>query len=110
MKAHEVKALTERIAKFNALTTRIAEIDDTLNKMRTPEPDAPCGATPFTGNTRESRRLNSVLLCFSRTLGGAPTVNISLEKLDIPASQVGNFIETALRNQREKITEEIEAL
>lgn len=102
--------MTERLAKFSALTARLGEISATIQKMSTPEADAPCGQTPFTGNTRESRRLESVLLCFSSTLGGSPPVNLTLEKLKIPAGQIGSFIETALQNQRVKIVEEIEAL
>lgn len=110
MKANEVKTMTERLARFHALTARLNEINEALRIIRISDEDAPCGQTPFTGNTRESRRVDSLLICFSETLGRSPAVRLQISNMKISASNLGRFLETELDHDRLKITAEIEAL
>lgn len=103
----DLQIQSERIAKFRRLEERALNIRWALAAMEEPKVQ---GSGPFTGNTRESRRVDAMRLCFSPTLGGAPAVELDLNALNISASSFGMWLERELRSQLESVTAEQEKL
>ncbi len=110
MKTHEVKLLREKLVKFNELETRLNAVNMLLNRIQADDPDGPCGQGPFTGNTRESRRVNDLVINFSKTLGGSPGVSMSLSGLNIYAGKFEDFLVHELKLEAERITKSMDEL
>lgn len=76
--------------------------DDLLQALETitnDDPAGPYGKGPFTGNTRESRRVNGMMINFSTTRGGAPEVNMSVRGLQVEAYEFGRWLEEKTRSR-----------
>jgi len=80
MTDRDLKIQAERVAAFHRLSERAAAIRKVLAEMGHPKVQ---DSGPFTGNTRESRRVDSLRIFFSPTLGRAPAVDIMLTDLGI---------------------------
>lgn len=116
MNSHEVQQQKKRIETYDKLSERRAEIREALDLLtgqRRIAPDNP-GAKdinyPFTGNTRESRRVLALSIDFTATLGTAPPMSLELDELHIPAWELGRFLQTCLQAQLDAIDKEIAAL
>ena len=100
MTPDEVRVQTLRIEQFRALEQRERQILGALADMEEPKIQ---GSGPFTGNTRETRRVINMRIDFSETRGKAPEISISLDSLHIEARELGDWI-------REKLTAQIKAI
>jgi hypothetical protein len=96
-----------RLSKFNELTSRRKEIREALKLLTEPDPNGPCGQNPFTGNTRESRKVTDLQFGFTQTRGGAPGITLSVYDLNIRASDLGRAIEEMLRAELASVTKEM---
>jgi hypothetical protein len=99
----EMKLLEERGAKFRQLNERRIQINILLEKITAHDPTGPHGQGPFTGDTRESRLIDTLSIDFSPTFGGSPAVSQYLLGLNIRASVFGNFLEQQLRAELAKV-------
>jgi hypothetical protein len=96
MKAEEIKIMEQRISAYRLLQNAESE---TVHSIQCIEEEP----TPFTGNARESRRINSIDVHFSKTEGGSPPVAKTIS-LNIAAHEFGQaltrILETRLINIR----------
>ena len=111
MDEQEVKMQMGRVTKYRELEKVRDEIYAALKAVTEPWKDTgPHGQGPFTGNTRESRQVESMHICFTPTRGGAPAVNMSISGLHIEAWELGRAIEAMLRAKLEPINATIAKL
>lgn len=96
----EAKQLAGRITRFNQLKERAQHIRWALAAMEEPKV---LMSGPFTGNTRESRHVDSIRVRLTPTLGGAPAVEIELKELDVPAYEFGQWLRGNLERQLETV-------
>jgi hypothetical protein len=109
MKESDVKQQMARITQFNALKKVRDEMYAAITKITEDWKDTgPCGQGPFTGNTHESRRVRSMHIYFSETLGGAPCVEIEIPNMHISAWDLGRAMEAMLRTKIEQLNAEME--
>ncbi len=111
MKTHEALEQEMRIEKYRILESIRTDITKAIDKINEPWPDTgPHGKGPFTGNSRETRKVKSLTIAFSKTLGGSAPVEIEIHNLYIPAPEFGEILEILLKEQLEIVNREIEAL
>lgn len=110
MNDREELSQSERISKYRELCKRRSEIYAAIKAISSPQPDGPHGQGPFTGNTRESRRVKSMHIQFTATRGGAAPVEMHIGGLHIEASELGRALESMLREKLGPINEAIEKL
>ena len=110
MDEQEVKMQMGRVTKYRELEKVRDEIYAAIETITKDQKDGPCGQGPFTGNTRESRQVESMHICFTPTRGGAPAVNMSISGLHIEAWELGRAIEAMLRAKLEPINAAIAKL
>ncbi len=115
MKSREVDQQRKRIAEYEKLCGRRSEIHRSLDLLTGqarigPDTNPKDINFPFTGNTRETRRVSHLVIEFTRTLGGADPMSLRLLDLNIPAGELGRFLRACLETQIESINKEIEAL
>lgn len=113
MSPQEAKHHQQRLLKFNFLDAARSALHSTLAKMS--EKSGYPGtvqshADPFTGDTRESRRVAWLKIGFTATLGGEPPVELDLNYLNIPAWEFGNALEAAIKKQIAALNAAIEKL
>ncbi len=108
MTDQEAKQQEQRITKFRELEKLRDEIRGAISMVTEPWKDGPHGQGPFTGNTRESRRVRSIEIRFTPTLGGAPAVETKIENLGIEACALGRFLEGQLRERLALVLAEME--
>jgi len=96
MEQKELNHQVGRIIKYRELEKIRNEIHAALKAVTEPWKDGPHGVGPFTGNTRESRQVESMFIIFTSTRGGAPGVDIKITNLHIEASGLGRALETML--------------
>lgn len=110
MKAHEAEEQTARLLKYRQLEGILAEIRAALETVTEPWPNGPCGQGPFTGNTRESRRVKFMHIEFTETRGGAPPASVTISPLHIEASALGVHLANMLREKMTLIRGEMEKI
>jgi len=114
MNYQEAQQQSARIALYRKLEARreqiVAAIAAIQEKWDTPEKKGPCGQGPFTGDTRESRRVRDITIYFTQTRGGAEGVTATLRELHIEAFEFGHYIISALEKQRAEIDKQMKAL
>lgn len=110
MNHHEAKKMEDRTAQFRALETRSNQIRCAISHLSLEDPTAPCRASPFTGNTRESRRIKVLNIEFTSTRGGGPPVSREIGDLLIPAWEFARQLEVILKAQLELVTAEMEKI
>lgn len=115
MNEHEVAQQKKRLETYDRLRERRSEIREALDLVTgqrriAPDTNPKDINFPFTGNTRESRRVLALNIDFTSTLGTAPPMSLKLEDLNIPAWEFGRFLETCLKAQLDAINAEIEKL
>jgi hypothetical protein len=110
MKEQEVKTQMARISKFRELEKVRDEIYAAIEAITKDQPDGPCGQGPFTGNTRESRQVQSLHFVFTPTRGGASAVEMKISGLHIEAWGLGKALESMLREKLAEITAAMEKL
>jgi len=109
MNESEVREQESRISKYRKLEKVRNEIGSALHAVTEPwEKTGPCGQGPFTGNTRESRRVISMKIQFSATLGGAAPVDIEISNMHIKAYELGRALESMLRSEMKLLNDEME--
>lgn len=109
MKAEEIKTMMERIAKYNALETIRQDINTSLNDIAFA--NIPFRDSPFTGNHRESRLVESIEIRFTKTRGGENATSINLTRLHgVEGCELGEWLKATLRKKLEAVNAEIEAL
>lgn len=108
----ESKLQAGRLAKYLELDRRRTEIYDALEALssRPWAKTGPCGQGPFTGNTRESRRVESMEILFTSTRGGSPAVATSLRALRFEAYELGRALESMLTAQLDAVNAEMKKL
>lgn len=107
MTYQEFKHQKERTKKFAQLSERLEVIQQSISGIRRQDPAGPCHQGPFTGNTRESRRVLSLTISFSATRGGAAPVSTNISDLNISASDFGDFLTQQLNNEFETISKQM---
>jgi hypothetical protein len=110
MNAQEVETQMKRIAAFNKLKERKQWIEILLNELARSDPKGPCGASPYTGNHRETRQVHKLHITFTPTRGGSPSVESRLDDLAIEANEFGDFLRGKMELQLKAIVAEMEAL
>jgi len=98
------------VKRYDELAARAAQIHALIKEIEADDPTGPCKESPFTGNTRESRKVLGLSIQFSATLGRSPPVNKELGHLNISASKFADFIIGDLTAQLKAIQEEMEKL
>lgn len=106
----QANALEKNLSEFKRLSEVLSKLRDTHRSILMDDPTGPCNQSPFTGNTRESRRVLSMIIHFSNTLGGAHGVSKTLEGLDLPAWEFGRYLKEYLEKRIEEIQAEIAKL
>lgn len=81
-----------------------------MSELRRDHPDGPRGSGPFTGNTHESRQIESLSIKFTRTRGGSPPVSLSIDDLFVEAYEFSQFLLGKLQTQRDEIDKQITAI
>lgn len=107
MTEQEAGLQRNRIVAFNKLDELRQKTYAALKIVTEPWKDGPSGQGPFTGNTRESRKVHSMQINFTATRGTSPAVELKIYDLDIEASELGQFIEAQLRTRLKDIDEAI---
>ena len=98
MKIEELRVQQQRLERYQKLAAIRQEIQTALDIIKEPWTETgPDGQGPFTGNTRESRKVLSVKIQFSATLGGACPVSIEIPAMPISAWDLGRALEGLLR-------------
>ena len=110
MTNQEATMQISRVEKYKELCTRRDKFNELLHLIQRSDPEGPCQQGPFTGNTRESRRVNAITINFSKTRGGAPSVDLWLQGLELEAHEFGSYLQSHLNKQIKNINDEIEAL
>lgn len=111
MTAQEAKFQADRIFKYDKLKKLRDEAYEVRARLTEEwKENGPCGQGPFTGNTRESRKVNQLHIMFSRTRGGAREVEIKINNISIEASRLGRFLVSEVEARIASITAEIEKL
>jgi hypothetical protein len=115
MNEHEVSHQKKRIENYDRLCERRSEIREALDLVTghrriAPDTNPKDVNFPFTGNTRETRRVLTLNIDFSSTLGGSTPMSLRLDDLNIPAGELGRFLEARLKAQIDAINQEIEKL
>jgi hypothetical protein len=103
----ECKAQSLRIEKYRILESAYNEASAALHSITDTQAS---GQSPFTGNTRESRRVESIHIEFSPTRGGAPAASIDLYSLGIGALECEQAICGMLQKRLESISAEMEKI
>ena len=110
MDEQELKMQMGRVTKYRELEKVRNEIYAAIKAVTKDQKDGPCGQGPFTGNTRESRKVRSMHICFTATRGGAPAVDMDIGDMHIEAWELGKAIEAMLWAKLEPINAEIAKL
>lgn len=110
MKASEVKEQEERIRQYRALEKVRDEIHAAIDAVTKPWPTGPCQQGPFTGNTRESRQVDSMTIQFSRTRGGSEAVSTEIRNMHISAWELGAALKTMLEARWALVQAEMEKI
>lgn len=110
MKENEVKQQMARITQFRALERQRDEIYAALKKVTEDWKEGPHGQGPFTGNTRESRQVNSMHIRFSMTRGGADSVEIDIQGMHIEACELGQCLSRMLQAKIDELNAAMEKL
>ena len=110
MNEQEAKLQSDRVEKFRKLDAVKTQIREAITKITEDCPTGPNGSGPFTGNTRESRRIQSMHLKFTATRGGAHAVELEIPELYIEANELWRAVEAMLRAKLKLVIEEIEKL
>lgn len=104
----EAENQAKRVETFNRLNAGRSALRNTIQKMDLPISGS-C-ASPFTGNTRESRKITNMRIDFSATLGGEGPVTLDLDYMQISAGDFGRMLEKLLEDKMTKLNAEIDAL
>lgn len=110
MTPQEAIELTVKLETFRRLNERCEAIRKIIDQLTTNRPDDPNQTGPFTGNTRETRKITRIRIDFSKTLGGSPEVAMTLEDLHIHARDFQTFLLSTLRTQQDTLRSEMEKL
>lgn len=111
MNSQEVKTQMARVERWKELCAIRDKYNGLLRLITREDPDGPCGQGPFTGNTRESRRVEAITVEFTATRGGSPRYpNMRLEGLDLEAFAFGSYLQSHLNKKIKEINDAIEAL
>jgi hypothetical protein len=102
----------QRLARFSQLEAIQKELYELIQRIKEDDVNGPCGQGPFTGNTRESRKIRRIEIYFSKTRGGAEEVDkrMNLECLLLEAFDFGKELEAKARARLAIVIKEIEAL
>jgi hypothetical protein len=104
MTDQEAKQQATRVEKYRSLNERLTQLLDLREQIGTEN------ASPFTGDYRESRQVQSLKIKFSKTRGGAPASDLTLSFLGINAYDFGQFLRKSIETQLAAIREEITQL
>jgi hypothetical protein len=107
----EVKEQMGRITRYRELERIRNEMYAALTKVTEDwKGIGPSDQGPFTGNTRESRRVRSMHVWFTKTQGGADAVDIEIPTMHIEASALGQSLASMLRAKIASIEAEMEKI
>lgn len=107
MNYQEVKVLEQRLKKYRDLEAARAEVQMALDVM---DQKGEFHAPPFTGNTRESRRVLGLTIRLSATQGGEKPTEVELRDLGVSAWLFGDNLKQQLREKLELIDKEMEKI
>jgi len=110
MTESEARTIESKVALFRKFYEKREELFKLMRELTEGDPDGPCGQDPFTGNTRETRRVNAITIEFSKTLGGDPEVKYHYSGFSISAYDLGQFLKLRVQDGIETLTKEIEKL
>lgn len=110
MKSTEVKQMFDRVTYYQRLEKRANQLRMIIDTITEDDPTGPNGSGPFTGDWRESRKIESLLVRFTRTQGGSPPVTLDIGSLFIDAPSFGRHLEELLKKQLETIQAEMEKI
>lgn len=101
MTTQQANIADSKLSKFRQLERARAEAYSALEIFKD---------ETFTGNTRESRRIQSLHIEFTTTRGGAESKEIYANGLFIEAYAFGSYIKTAIQERIKLITEEMDKI
>lgn len=111
MNEQEAAQQTLRINKFKELERARDNAYCALAKITEDwKETGPCGQGPFTGNTRESRRITGMSIRFSTTRGGSSPVEIVIADMEIEAHEVGQMLALMLERKIMVLSAEIDQI
>jgi hypothetical protein len=109
MNAQESKAVETRLKAYRHLEIRQNQLRAAIDAI-TEDKGHPNETGPFTGNMRESRRINHMSFWFSETCGKSPPVQMTINDLGIEAYEFQRDLLTLLRAKKSEIEKEMERL
>lgn len=107
MSEHEAAIAKERFEKYQRAKELRNGIMEALETMSKP---VQIEASPFTGNTRESRTVESISINFSKTRGGALGVDLFISRLNIEACDFGAALRELLERKRDHLEKEMDEI
>lgn len=110
MTSQDATHQSERLKKFRQLDELHTQTYAAMQKIRAGDPEGPHGQGPFTGNTRESRLVESLDIQFSPTRGGAPKTSLSLADLHIEAYEFARALLSMLEARLALLQAEMDKL
>lgn len=110
MTPHEAKALEVKLDMFRRLSARSEQLRAIIDQLTLNRDSDPNKTGPFTGNTRETRKITRLRIDFSKTLGGSPEVDMTIDSLNIPARDFQRFMLSLLHTEAGVIQSEMEKL
>jgi hypothetical protein len=108
MNHREATEIEYRLKVYRALEKREEELLTAIEQITTNRTDDPNQTGPFTGNTRETRRIDSIHIGFTATLGRSPPVEMEIFNLGIEARLFGQALLVLLREKLEEVRNEME--
>lgn len=105
--AKQQRATLDRYETLSALRKKFQRVIDMVTAS---DPNGPCEQGPFTGNTRESREVEGMVMSFSKTKGGSEKVVMEIDGLNINAFEFGKFLCSQARAKLMSIEAEISQL
>lgn len=110
MTPQEARALEVKLETFRRLSARSEELCAIIYQLTIDRDSDPNKTGPFTGNTRKTRKITRLRIDFSKTLGGSPEVEMTIDALRIPARDFQRFMLSLLRTEAGVIHSEMAKL
>lgn len=110
MTPREAHIASEKLDVYYKLAKRRGELSHVIDQLTCNREDDPNKTGPFTGNHRESRRIDLLHIEFSATRGRSPAVEITLNNLGIPAYEFQKALIIMVRTAIDEVIKEMDKI
>ncbi len=110
MNAQDVAMMQDKISRFQDLNSQRNELYEAIRIIDENNKGSLFQASAFTGNTRESRKVLSMTINFTRTLGGEAPTQVRIDDMHIDAWELGKFLKSQCQSKLDLVNAEIEKL